>query len=163
MRDEVTYTYTQNGKREFVTDANGNKAQFKYDGHDRPSHWHFPSKSTPGAVSASGYEQYGYDNNGNRTSLRKRDGQLITYSHDPLNRVAAKDLPGTSGDVAYAYDLRGLQLAATFTGSGQGITNDYDDAGRMTSSTNTVGGASRTLSWLYDANSNRTRVTPPRH
>ncbi|MFL6782177.1 MAG: RHS repeat domain-containing protein, partial [Sphingomicrobium sp.] len=35
QQDYVTYGYTLNGRQQFVTDANGNKAQYKYDGHDR--------------------------------------------------------------------------------------------------------------------------------
>ena len=49
--------------------------------HDRQSCWIFPSKTTSGALGgdcASGdFESYGYDENGNRTALRKRDGVTI--------------------------------------------------------------------------------------
>jgi len=40
------------------------------------------------------YEQYGYDANSNRTSLRKRSGQTINYTYDVLNRETLKDIPG---------------------------------------------------------------------
>lgn len=174
----ATYSYTSNGKREYVIDAKGNRAKFVYDGFDRQSHWYFPDKtgptafnsstqatalSTAGASSTTDYEQYGYDANGNRTSLRKRDGQSIGYSYDALNRMTFKDIPGGTGaDVYYGYDLRGLQLYARFvSASGQGITNVYDSLGRLTSSANNVGGTSRTLSYQYDVDGNRTRLTYP--
>ncbi len=174
---EVTYVYTPNGKKRFVIDANGNKAQLVYDGHDRQSHWYFPSKAQPsnyddttqitavdsaGVIDASDYEQYSYDKNGNRTQLRKRDGQLINYSYDALNRNILKDLPSSADDVHYGYDNRGLQSFARFAStSGQGITTAYDNAGRVTSTTTNMAGQSRTLSYQYDKNSNRTRVTHP--
>lgn len=174
----VTYSYTDNGKKSDVIDANGNRAKLAYDGFDRQSHWYFPSKTRPsafnpatpalalssaGAYSTSDYEQYGYDANSNRTSLRKRDAQVIGYSYDAVNRMSVKDIPGgTAADVYYSYDPRGLQLTAKFvSASGQGITNIYDNARRQTSSANTMGGTSRTLAYQYDANGNRTRLTYP--
>ncbi|MEM8918914.1 MAG: RHS repeat-associated core domain-containing protein [Pseudomonadota bacterium] len=175
---EVTYSYTQNGKTEYVIDANGNRAELAYDGHDRQSHWYFPSTTRPnayddstqttalataGSRNAADNEQYGYDANGNRTSLKKRDGQIINYSYDALNRLTVKDIPGgTAQDVHYGYDLRGLQLYARFASStGSGIDTSYDNAGRILSSTNSMFSTSRTLSYQYDANSNRTRITHP--
>ncbi|WP_422058504.1 RHS repeat-associated core domain-containing protein [Sphingomonas sp.] len=161
--DYARYEYSANGKRTAVIDANGNRAEMTYDGHDRQARWIFPSKTTVGAVDASDYEEYAYDPNGNRTSLRKRDGQVIGYSYDALNRVTVKDLPGTTAaDVYYGYDLRGLQLYARFGSTGgQGITNVYDGLGRLSSSTTDQGGTSRTLAYEWDAGGNRTRVTHP--
>lgn len=172
----ATYSYTTNGKQEYVIDAGGNRAKKEYDGFDRQVKWILPSATKPsaynpstqanalataGGLNGNDYEQYGYDANGNRTSLRKRDGQIIGYSYDALNRMAVKDLPSGS-DVFYGYDLRGLQTYARFGSSGgEGITNAWDILGRLTSSTNNMGGTSRTLSYQFDGNSNRTRLTFP--
>jgi YD repeat-containing protein len=93
----VGYTYTANGKQQTVTDANGNKAQFVYDGLDRLSQWQFPSKTTAGQVNTADYEQYAYDAASNRTCLRKRDGSKLTYAFDGLNRVMSKVVAATSG------------------------------------------------------------------
>lgn len=174
----VTYSYTDNGNKLYIIDAKGNRTKFAYDGFDRQSHWYFPSKTVPAAfnpatpataVSTSGswsttdYEQYGYDANGNRTSLRKRDARTIGYSYDAINRMSLKDIPGgTSTDVYYSYDPRGLQLTAKFvSASGLGITNGYDKAGRLTSSANSLSGTTRTLTYQYDANGNRIQLTWP--
>ncbi|MES1158348.1 MAG: RHS repeat-associated core domain-containing protein [Terricaulis silvestris] len=140
--------------------------------------WYFPSPtppsgynpatqatalSTAGAFSTTDYEAYTYDANSNRTSLKKRDGQLINYSYDALNRMTLKDVPGGSAnDVYYGYDLRGLQVYARFgSASGQGVANAYDGFGRLVSTTNTLGGVSRSISHTFDADSDRTRVTFP--
>jgi RHS repeat-associated protein len=174
----ATYSYTNHGKQEYVIDANGNRAKFEYDGFDRLAKWIFPSTtrpssfnpstvanalSTAGSVNTSDYEQYDYDPNGNRTSLRKRDASTIGYSYDALNRVLVKDIPGTTnGDVYYGYDNRNLQLFARFgSTSGQGVTTTYDEFGRLATSANNVGGTSRSLSYLHDADGNRTRLTFP--
>lgn len=44
---EVTYSYTANGKQKYVIDANGNRAEMRYDGHDRLQYWYFPSPAQP--------------------------------------------------------------------------------------------------------------------
>ena len=182
----ATRSWTADGKLQYMIDADGNRAQMVYDGFDRLHCWIFPSKTAPtsynpssqstalssaGAVSgdcvSSGdYEQYGYDNNGNRTSLRKRDGTTISYSYDALNRVTSKVVPTSATGVAgytvnLTYDLMGHQLSATFSSSGQGVTNSYDGFGELTSTTSNMDGAARTLSYQYDADSDRTQVTHP--
>lgn len=162
--DEVTYTYTPNGKQASVTDANGNRAEYSYDGHDRLKRWTFPSQTTPGQVNAADYEEYGYDANGNRTSLRKRDSRTIAYTYDALNRVTAKTYPnGGARAVYYSYDLRGLQTAARFDGplGGDAVLSGWDGFGRPTTSTTAMGGTSRTLTYHHDASGNRIRMAYP--
>ena len=174
--DRVTYSYTPNGKQASVTDANGNRAELSYDGFDRLSRWTFPSAGSVGSVNAGDYEEYGYDANGNRTSLRKRDGRTLSYGYDALNRMTSKIVPdgcapiqaggctpaAATRDVYYGYDLRGLQTYARFDNqSGEGVTTGYDGFGEVTSSTTAMGGYSRTLGALFDADGNRVRLTHP--
>ncbi|MDH4744197.1 RHS repeat-associated core domain-containing protein [Sphingomonas sp. CBMAI 2297] len=186
----ATYGFTANGKQEYVVDANGNKARLVYDGHDRQVQWQFPSTSAPttynpstpanalatsGAVNTNDREEYGYDLNGNRTSLRKRDGRVFGYTFDALNRMTSKLVPtacvagyactnvpaSMARNVYYSYDLRGLQTAARFDSpSGtDAVTNGYDGFGRLALSTTSMGGSSVAFGYLYDANGNRTRIT----
>jgi RHS repeat-associated protein len=163
----ANYTYTLNGKQKTVTDANGNKAELRYDGLDRQVRWVFPSPTTAGALNEADYEAYGYDALGNRISLRKRDGATISYAYDGANRMTQKSVPASASGAAgysvfYGYDAAGLQLFARFgSASGAGITIAYDRFGRATSSTNTMGGHSRTLSYHYDSAARRSRVTHP--
>lgn len=185
QQDYATYTYSDNSKQTSVTDANGNKAAYTYDGFDRQVAWAFPSKTSAGTAAActigtitetSGVvspsetrtsgddcEKYAYDKNGNRMKLMKRDGNVIRYTYDPLNRLTLKDIPGgTSADVYYAYDLRGLQSYARFAStSGSGLTNTYDGFGRLSSTSSDLDGTARALSYRYDADGNRTRITHP--
>lgn len=163
QEDYATYTYTTNGKVDTMTDANGNKASMTYDGFDRQTQWNFPSQTTAGSVSTTDYEAYTYDAAANRTSLRKRDGSVINYSYDALGRMTLKDIPGgTATDVYYGYDLRGLQTFARFvSATGAGITNTYDGFGRLTSTANDMSGTARTLTYEWDADGNRTKITHP--
>jgi RHS repeat-associated protein len=186
---DVSYSYTTNGKIRQVVDANGNRAELRYDGHDRQTRWVFPSKTRPtafnpatpasamtsaGALNEADYEEYSYDANGNRLWLRKRDGRRIAFTYDALNRVTKKDVCATGGtactglaathirDVFYEYDLRGLQTKARFSSlTGAGITYAYDGFGRLASETQNTDGTSRTVSSQYNANGSRTRVTYP--
>jgi RHS repeat-associated protein len=176
QQDYVRYSYSLNGKQTSVTDANGNRAELIWDGHDRPRRWIFPSKTTPGQVNATDYEEYGHDAAGNRTSLRKRDGRVLTFLYDGLNRMTLKLIPdgcapiqvgpcppaAATRDVHYGYDVRGLQLYARFdSGAGEGVTNAYDAFGRLTASTINLGGVLRTVASRWDLASNRDRVTHP--
>lgn len=168
QQDYATYTYSPNGQRTSVADANGNKASMTYDGHDRQTGWNFPSKTTPGTVSTTDYESYGLDANGNRISLRKRDGRTITFNFDALNRITSKLIPDGSGlpasatrDVYYSYDLGGLQTAARFDSADgtDAVLTAWDGFGRPTSTSTSMSGVSRGVSFLYDPLGSWKRVT----
>ncbi|MGH8177971.1 MAG: hypothetical protein ACREV5_17090, partial [Steroidobacter sp.] len=160
QQDYATYTYTLNGQRRTVKDANNNLSTFEYDEFDRLFNLRFPM-ATKGAnqSSTTDYEQYGYDNNGNRASLRKRDGRIIAFGYDNLNRETLKDLPDTTTqDVYSAYDAAGRPESKRFgSTSGQGIIYAYDTAKRL----QTESSFGRTLTYNYDANSNRNYVQWP--
>ncbi|HEY5721952.1 MAG TPA: RHS repeat-associated core domain-containing protein [Allosphingosinicella sp.] len=184
---EATWAFNLNGQVTTVIDGNGNRATLSYDGHGRKDRWTFPSDTRPaayndstpatalataGSVNAANYEAYGYDANGNRTSFRKRDGSLLTYTYDALNRMSVKFVPergapfplstAQTRDVYYAYDLRGLQTEADFDSlSGEGLTTSYDGFGRQASNISTMGGATRTLAYQHDRNGSRTELTWP--
>jgi RHS repeat-associated protein len=190
QQDYVTYTYTDNGKQKTLKDANGNLTTYTYDGFDRLAAWAFPSKTVTGSSAActigtiaeatDGFgntvagpsetrtagddcEKYAYDRSGNRAKLMKRDGNVIRYAFDALNRNTIKDIPGgTLADVYFAYDARGLQTSALFVStSGVGITNIYDGFGELSSTTNNMGTTARTLGYTYDADGNRSQLTYP--
>lgn len=181
---EATYSYTGNGKQEYLIDANGNRSKLEYDGYDRLTKWIFPTAdgargyspasqatalSSSSGVNASDYEQYGYDANGNRTLLRKRDGSSFIFDYDALNRMIVKTVPERAGldaihtrDVYYGYDLRGLQVYARFdSAAGEGVTNTYDGFGNRITTTNNMGGITRSLASAYDLNNNRYSITHP--
>jgi RHS repeat-associated protein len=177
QRDYETISYTPNGKQASITDANGNKTSYDYDDFDRLLHWYFPSPTTPGISSATDYELYGYDANGNRTLLRKRDGRTLTYTYDGLDRMTVKTVPDAcvagyvctpvpavdTRDVYYTYDFRGLQTSARYDGATgpDGVFSAYDNAERLISTTTSMAGTSRAITLQYDADGDRRRVTFP--
>jgi YD repeat-containing protein len=157
------YAYSPNGRQTSATDANNNLTAMTYDGVDRLSTLAFPLPAI-GSLSASttDYESYTYDVNDNRKSVRKRDGQVISYAYDMLSRRTTKTLPATTtADVWSTYDLAGRPMTDYFgsatTPSASGIVYGYDSAKRMTSEAQ----FGRVMSYGYDIASNRIQTTWP--
>ena len=185
QEDYATYTYNTPGfllnyrNPDSLTDAKGNLAKFEYGGsvYSKKTKWTFPSKTAPGSVNVADYEQYTYDSNGNQTTIRKRDGRIITLNYDGLSRVISKIVPDgcapiqvggctpatATRDVYYSYDLAGHRTAAKFDSrsGADGVSSAYDGFGDLRSSTISMAGFSAVLALDYDADGNRTRLTHP--
>jgi RHS repeat-associated protein len=158
--DAAAASYTLTGQVATLTDAKGNRTTYEYDSYGRRNRSRLPSKDVAGLSSSTDYEQVTYDAGGNVLTHRKRDGSVISYQYDALNRMVHKG--GTAvADVLYRYDLRGLQTSVTFASGGEGITYAYDGFGRLTSETAAMSGLVTVVGSQYNANGNRTRVTYP--
>jgi RHS repeat-associated protein len=159
----VALTFNASAPLQSVTDADGNCTYYAYDNLIRLQYLYFPSPTTKGIQNNADYEQYSYDLNGNRKSLRKRDGNTISYDYDGLNRELDEIYPAsTIQSVYYGYDLRNLQLFARFGSSaGPGLTQTYEGFGHVLTASTNQSGAALTLSYQYDAEGNRIRVTHP--
>jgi len=155
QRNEVTYTYTDNGLQETVKDALNNKTTYEYDGFDRLKKTRYPLPSTPDSSSTTDYEQLEYDANGNVTSARLRDAQSIAFTYDNLNRLTLKNLPGTEPDVTYVYDLIGRMTSASQTGNALSWT--YDALNRNLTQVSPLG----TITSTWDIGGRRTRLDLP--
>ncbi|MES2046488.1 MAG: RHS repeat-associated core domain-containing protein, partial [Pseudomonadota bacterium] len=154
--DEATGTYNNNGTLATLTDAEGNKTSYVYDGFDRLLQTFYPSTTAgAGTSSSTDYTQLTYDVGSEVTARRLRDGNSIAYSYDHLGRVTAKDLPGSELDVAYSYDLLSRPTAVATTA--QTLTFGYDALSRQTSQ----GGPLGTVVTQYDLAGRRTSLTWP--
>jgi len=175
-----TVAYARSGKVTDSIDANGNLSHNVYDGFDRLITYYYPSTtrptafnastqatalSTAGAYNAADYEAFTYDNNGNRLTTRRRDGQILTDCYDALNRQIVHYVHSQSGctatggakDVYTTYDLQGHILTKRFAStSGSGVSYAYDGLGRVASSTDMF---NRTVSYQYNQAGARTRLT----
>ena len=170
----VTYTYAAGVYTaadhlvQTETDANGNETQLTYDGDRRLTQTTFPSKTSAGSIDIGDYEAYTYDNNGNRLTLRKRDGTTISYAYDALNRMTSKTLP-VGNPTYYAYDNRNLVLsqvmylpAGNFASpASTGIFYQYDSFGRKTAEKSTVSSPLMTVQFAYDNDGDRTQIVWP--
>lgn len=155
----ATYQYSPNGQRTAVIDGANNKTTLVYDGHDRLKVQYFPTSTRGAGVhNASDREEYAYDANGNRTSLRKRDAKVIGFGYDALNRVTAKTVATDAAqNVSYGYDLAGRMTSALYSSTAQGVTMTYDTAGRL----NTETSYGWTVDVDHDKTGARTRLTWP--
>lgn len=157
-------TYTPNGRVNTETDGEGNVTTYTYDGFDRLSQVTYPNASKgSGAANSADYDEYGYDNNGNRTSWRRRDGGTITTTYDALNRPSSKTTTATAmtsaSSYAYAYDNFGNPISVS--NGTRTTTRSFDALGRLTwEQDNALGTASR-VNYAYDAAGRRTRLTWP--
>ena len=152
LQDYMQAEYDKNHQRTKVIDANGNEATFTYDGHDRLKTWTFPDGTL---------EAYVYDENDNRTQLTKRDHKIIQYEFDHLNRMDLKKIPSnTTMNVAYEYDLRGLQLEAKFTTTNKAVNHRYNGFGEVVLENITLDTV-REITYAYDENGNPIRITHP--
>ncbi len=162
----ATHTWSPDGKELSVADANGNLTAYAYDGFDRMARQTYPSPTTAGLTNPSDYEAFVYDANGNVTGHRIRGGVTITSTYDALDRLIRRLVPafgaqGADVTTATAYDRAGRETAVSDT-LGNTIVSAYDTAGRLSATTRTTPAlAARTVSYQYDAASNRTRLTWP--
>ena len=115
----------------------------------------YPDKTTANVSSTTDREQYAYDNNGNVTTLTRRDGQSITLAYDNLDRLISRSTPNSADNVNFTYDLLGRRTSANH--ANYALDFRWDNAGRLT---DTVAGG-KTGNYQYDAAGNRTRLTWP--
>ncbi len=97
-----------------------------------------------------------------------------TNIYDANNRLSFKNLSDNtySSDIAYDYDLRGLTRSACFSSNaadidcdtapdGEGETKAFDGFGNLTARISSYDGYVRGLTYQYDLEGNRTRITHP--
>jgi RHS repeat-associated protein len=159
----TAFTYNLNGNLQTVTDPKGNVTNYVYDDLVRLYQVHYPDPAT-GAWSATDYEQFGYDGNGNVTSRRIRNNTTITYTYDALNRLTKKVPSSGSSNptVTYSYDLLGRITAGVSQTVAHTVTTNfgYDALGRKLTDTSLLDGMSAgTKSMRYDAAGRRIRLT----
>ena len=148
------------GRLDSYTDAKGNKTQYTYDNWGRLQKTSYPSKTTPGQVSTTDYEQLTYDANGRLSTRQLRDGKQITYTYDFLGRQTlahmVNPVDANDKDIATTYDLLG-RVTSVDDGNGKKVSFTYDQLGRkLTESPQLTGGST---SYQYDAAGRRMRLT----
>ncbi len=157
----ATHAYTPNGKEASVYDALGptHITNYEYDGFDRLKRTTFADSS---------YEELTYDANSNVASRRLRSGESFSYTYSNLDLMTVKNVPAQvspaipASTVNFAYDLAGRTTTISDT-VGSAIAYGFDTAKRLTSEAETIPllSGARTIAYLYDQASNRTRLTWP--
>ncbi len=116
-----------------------------------------------------GITRFGYDANGNRTSLTDPNGNTTTFAYDLDNRLIRKTYADGKGlsfrydadgllttrtnargiTTSYTYDANHNLLTTSYSDGTPGVTNTYDAFNRLTLVKDGVG----TNAYAYDANS----------
>ena len=161
--------YTANGKTAWVSDGNGNKTSYSYDGFDRLVTTAYPRKTSPmnpdapaGSATCTGASgddcetrSYTLTSTVNMVEIEGRDRDTtknIRMYYDDLGRLSKKERFNSESDVTYAYD--NLDRTTGVTGV-HSVTYSYDALSRQLSETTDLG----TMSSLYDLGDRRTRLT----
>jgi YD repeat-containing protein len=109
--------------------------------------WTYTAQSLVATETApnGGVTTYGYDNAGNRTSVRNAQGQVTSYTYDGAGRVTRETSP-TGLVTTYAYDPRGRLLAQSRGAMQAAFT--YTPSGHLATASLPSGEA---LAYQYDA------------
>lgn len=145
----LTHTYDPLGRRTRRTTPTGAITTYAYDAAGNRTALTAGSHTLVSAHDAAGRE----------TTRRIGDALTLTHTWDPLGRLTAQSLTGTSGDVhhrAYAYRADDHLIAVDDTLSGR-RTFDLDATGRVT----TVHADGWTETYAYDEAGNQTHAAWP--
>ncbi|HEX3584191.1 MAG TPA: DUF6531 domain-containing protein, partial [Thermoanaerobaculia bacterium] len=93
---------------------------------------------------------YGYDAQGNLTSVTDPNGNVTTYAYDDFGRMMSQVSPVT-GTTTYGYDPSG-NLTTTADANGATTTRTYDALSRVTTAVSSRNGyPTETIGWSYDS------------
>ena len=156
----TSHDYDANDNQTTIVDANNHQTLLEYDELNRRVAMVKPD---------SAREETDYDPSGNPSEIRDALGQIIELSYDVLNREANRSFSNPAdptGDdlesIATDYDPNGNPLTRTETYSGAtGVRvtqQTFDTFDRLLSVTDPE---SKTITYGYDANGNRTRLRDP--
>jgi RHS repeat-associated protein len=133
----TTTTYDPDGDLATLLDPLGKTATYGYDALDRLTSIDYSDAGTPDVA-------YGYDADGNRTSMSDGTGSS-SFASDELGRLTAITSPGPT-TVGYRYDLDGNRSKLIYPDA-TAVTYVFDKADRMASLSDW---ASRSTSYAYN-------------
>ncbi|WP_453087020.1 FG-GAP-like repeat-containing protein [Streptomyces roseus] len=149
-------TYDASGNLASSTDPLGNKTVYTYDKSNRLLSKVSPRGNISGANAAAFTTTYGYDENGNQTTVTDPSGAVTTTAYDALNRpISVTDALGQTTKTTY--DGNGNVLTTTDP-LGKATLHTYTDSGLTASSTDPLG---KVTSFGYDPDGNQTSLTTP--
>lgn len=124
------------------------------------------TRTAPAA--APGTASFAYDDLVDRTKVTAAAGDVDVREYNKAGQITDVESAPAAGappvvDVGFDYDAAGARInRQIYDGAGNQVpiaTFGYDGAGRLTAETFTVAGVSKTQSYSYDAQGNRTQMT----
>ena len=109
----TTATYDSNGNQTLTTDQMGQTTQYQYDSENDLAAVVMPAVTNPatGQLVNPTY-QYGYDGNGNQTSITDPNGGVTTFTFDSQGNELSRTLPLGQTE-AFGYDDQNRQVSHT--------------------------------------------------
>jgi YD repeat-containing protein len=134
-RTERLQTFTANGKTQSIVDANGNRTGYTYDGLDRLARTIFPHPNSAGVSNSADYEEIQtYSAASQPITKRLRDGNIVSYSYDALDRNTGIQFSpvafGEAANTSFVYDNVGRLRSATDS-NGLNVYRSYNALGCM--------------------------------
>ncbi|MFN7148150.1 MAG: RHS repeat-associated core domain-containing protein [Microthrixaceae bacterium] len=142
----TSYTYTTEGWIDTIVEAASRTTTFGHHDDGRIDTIDYSDPATPDVTATV------YDDVGRRTSVTQSNGQVSTRTYDHLGRVTSSNDGGPGAGTSYRYDgLSTLVDEIDYPHNLGTVTRVFDDAGRMTSSTDWN---NDTTTFGFDQNSN---------
>src|ERR1044071_3721177 len=143
----VVYTYDAGGRVATMRAENNTSPNtfYEYDAAGRLSKVTQALATPPGGSVAA---VYGYDPQGNLTSVTDPNGNFTQYTYDDFGQMIRQVSP-VSGITTCDYDAAG-RLIASVDANNASTFRTYDILGRVLSAASTKSGATETVTWTYD-------------
>ncbi len=103
---------------------------------------------------------YGYDEEGNRTSVRENTGQTTSFDYDEMGKLVSVTQPGNIV-TSYEYDRNRNRTKQT-DANHHVVTMEYDALNRLSDLTQDPSGFHYVTHHDYDPNGNETQLTDPK-
>jgi RHS repeat-associated protein len=143
----MVYAYLPDGAVKSTQDENHSTPNTTY-AYDPANRLSSVTQTLAGAPGGQIVTRYGYDLQGNLTSVTDPNGNVTTYTYDDFGRMQRQTSP-VSGSTTYIYDAAG-NLLTTTDANGAITTRAYDAVSRVISSASTRGSNTETITWTYD-------------
>lgn len=144
----TNYTYDAVGNLRYLTDPLGRTTTYNYDPADRLSQLSYSDGATPSA-------SFGYDNNGQRTSMSDGTGSS-SYTYDRFGRLTS-ETDGHGDTASFGYDLGDNQTSVIYPNT-KTVTRTFDVADRLATVKDWL---ANTTAFSYDADSDLTGIAFP--
>ncbi|WP_284319305.1 RHS repeat-associated core domain-containing protein [Dyella acidisoli] len=148
----ISYMHDAGNQLTSVTDPRGLITGYVYDGLGQL--WQQTSPDT-------GTTSYNYDGNGRRTSMTRANGVLTTYAYDAIGRTTGISAGGQSQTFTYDSCANGLGRLCSAANAGGHVGYGYTPEGWVSNRSFTVGGASYSLGYGYNATGDVAAVIYP--
>jgi len=155
----TTFIYDNNNNLTSITDAELKVTTYLYDSRNLLTEEVYPpGQATPGA--AEDKRTYTYDL-GRRLATRvDQSGVPTSYQYDHANRLTERQYPDGKHD-QFSYDDASRLMTATSLRFATVVQRAYDDASRLTSEQQTVGGYAYTVGYSHSDDNQVTTMTYP--